>query len=264
MELEGRVALVTGASRGIGKGIALSMAEAGADVVVNYQSNKDGAEQTASEVRAKGRNAMLVQADVKDLSSVKAMVDQAVKVLGKVDILVNNAGIYSAKSFTADDAIETFRDIMETHVFGSLYCTQVVLPSMRAQQRGDIIFITSLAGKQFWAEEWAYATAKNAMSTLAQCIAKELSWHGIRVNCIAPTVVESDMGLDLVSNWVAFDDPKELYNKVPFNRLIQPSDVGNLCVFLASERASHLSGQVIYLDAGVGPGSVIDTIVKSS
>ena len=168
MELEGPVALVTGASRRIGKGIALSMAEAGADVVVNYQSNKDGAEQTASEVRAKGRNAMLVQADVKDLSSVKAMVDQAVKVLGKVDILVNNAGIYSAKSFTADDAIETFRDIMETHVFGSLYCTQAVLPSMRAQQRGDIIFITSLAGKQFWAEEWAYATAKNAMSTLVR------------------------------------------------------------------------------------------------
>ena len=264
MDLEGRVALITGASRGIGRGIALDMAEAGADVLVNYHENKRGAEETVAQIQSMGRRAVAFQADVKESDRVKAMVAATLEAFGKVDILVNNAGIYASKSFMAEDAEETFHDIISTHLFGSFYCTQAVLPSMRQQERGDILFITSLAGKQFWADEWAYATAKNAMATLAQCIAKELSRHGIRVNCIAPTIVESDMGLDLVLGWTDADDPKELYGKVPFNRLVQPHDVGNLCVFLASERASHISGQVIYLDCGVGPSSLKDFIGKGT
>lgn len=264
MDLEGRVALITGASRGIGQGIALEMAEAGADVVVNYHRNREGAEQTVAAIEAIGRRALPYQADVRDRQSVGAMVDAALDAFGRVDILVNNAGIYSSKSFVADDAVETFHDIMDTHVFGSLYCTQAVLPSMRQQERGDILFITSLAGKQLWAEEWAYATAKNAMVTLAQCIAKELSGFGIRVNCIAPTIVESDMGFGLVMDWAGVDGPEQLRGKVPFDRLIKPQDVGNLCVFLASDKASHISGQVIYLDCGIGPGSLRDFISKDT
>ena len=257
MELDGRVALITGASRGIGRGIAVTMAEAGADVIVNYQRNQQGAEQTVAEIQAIGRRALPFQADVQDWDRVRRMVDSAIGTFGKIDILVNNAGIYqSDPSFLGEDAIATFHDIMHTHLFGSFYCTQAVLPSMRQQKRGDILFITSLAGQQFWAEEWAYATAKNAMSTMARCIAKELSWHGIRVNCIAPGIVESDMGIDLVMSWVDAKDPKELYEQVPFNRLAQPRDVGNLSVFLASDKASHISGQVIFLDSGVGPSSL--------
>ena len=262
MDLDGRVALITGASRGIGRGIALDMAEAGADVLVNYLENKEGAEQTVAGIRAKGGTAILHQADVRDRESVGVMVDAALDAFGKVDILVNNAGTYASGSFMAADAAETFQDIVSTHIFGSFNCAQAVLPSMREQPRGDILFITSLATKQLWADEWAYATAKSAMTTMAQCIAKELSWHGIRVNCIAPTIVESDMGLDLVLGWAGVDDPKELYGKVPFDRLIKPHDVGNLCVFLASERASHISGQVIFLDAGVGPASLKDFVGK--
>ena len=178
MDLEGRVALITGASRGIGRGIVLAMAGAGADVVVNYLSNSQGAEQTVAEIQAIGGRAIPYQADVQELERVQGMVDAAIKEFGKVDILVNNAGIYDSSSVLAENAMDTFRQVMSTHVFGSLYCTQAVLPSMRQQGRGDIQFITSLAGKQFWAHEWAYATAKNAMATLAQCIAKELSWHG--------------------------------------------------------------------------------------
>lgn len=264
MELEGRVALVTGASRGIGRGIALSMAEAGVDVVVNYLSNRKGAEATANEIRTMGRRALPFQADVKDFDQVRAMVNAAVATFGKVDILVNNAGIYASGSVLAEGAVESFRNVIETHLFGSFYCIQAVLPSMRQEVRGDILFITSLAGKQYWAEEWAYATAKNAMTTLAQCIAKELSGYGIRVNCVAPGIVESDMGLNLVLNWAGVDDPKELYHLVPFGRLVQPHDVGKLCVFLASDRASHISGQVIFLDCGVGPGSMKDFVNKGS
>ena len=174
MDLEGRVALITGASRGIGQGIALEMADAGADVLVNYNRNREGAEETVGAIQAKGRKAVLHQADVRDRESVVTMVDTAVEAFGKVDILVNNAGIHDSSSFLAEDAVETFRDVFDTHVFGSLYCTQAVLPIMQQQARGDILFITSLAGKQLWADEWAYATAKNAMVTLAQCTAKEL------------------------------------------------------------------------------------------
>ena len=256
MELDGRVALVTGASRGIGRGIALHMAEAGADVLVNYLENKKGAEQTVADIRAKGGTAILHQADVRDRESVQVMVDAAVGAFGKVDILVNNAGTYASRSFMAADAAETFQDIVGTHIFGSFNCAQAVLPSMREQSRGDILFITSLATKQLWADEWAYATAKSAMATMAQCIAKELSWHGIRVNAIAPTIVESDMGLKLVLDWANVKDSKELSGKVPFDRLIQPGDIANMSVWLASDKASHVSGQVIGIDCGIGPSSL--------
>ena len=262
MDLEGRTALITGASRGIGRGIALEMAEAGADVLVNYHRNREGADQTVADIQAKGRRAIPYQADVRDAEGVGAMVDAALDAFGKVDILVNNAGIHASSSFLASDAAGTLHDIIDTHLYGSFYCTQAVIPSMRQQARGDILFITSLAGKQFWDDEWAYATAKNAMATMAQCIAKELSWHGIRVNCVAPTIVESDMGLNLVLDWAGVGDAKELEGKVPFDRLISPQDVGNLCVFLASDRASHISGQVVYLDCGVGPASLKDFVAK--
>ena len=261
-ELDGRVALVTGASRGIGRGVAIELAEAGADVVVNYQSNKLGADETVEEVKGTGRKATAYQADVRDSGQVKAMVQATEKAFGTLDILVNNAGIHNSSSVMAEGADKTLREVVDTHLFGSFYCIQAGLPLMVKQARSDIIFITSLAGKQFWADEWAYVTAKSAQAALAQCIAKELSWQGVRVNCIAPTIVESDMGLNLVLNWAGVDDPNELYDKVPFGRLVQPRDVGNLCVFLASDRASHISGQVMYLDCGIGPGSVKDFVGK--
>jgi 3-oxoacyl-[acyl-carrier protein] reductase len=240
------------------------MAEAGADVVVNYERNRSGAEETVREVQAAGRRAIAYQADVRDLQQVKAMVDAAIQAFGKVDILVNNAGQHYSRSILAPDATEVFHDIMHTHLFGSFYCTQAVLPTMIKQKRGDIHFISSLATQQLWADEWAYATAKTAMGTFAKCIAKELSWHGIRVNAIAPTIVESDMGLNLVLDWAKAKDPQDLYDKVPFNRLIQPRDVGALCVYLAGPKATHISGQVIYLDCGIGPGSLKDLVGKNA
>ncbi|MEE9198708.1 MAG: SDR family oxidoreductase [Dehalococcoidia bacterium] len=262
MELEGRVALITGASRGIGQGIARSMAEAGADIVVNYQRNKEGAEQTVRDVQALGRKAIPYQANVQEFDQVKAMVDKAIETFGKVDILVNNAGQHYSKSIMAEDAMHVFHDIMYTHVFGSFYCTQAVLPHMIKEKRGDIHFISSLASKQLWADEWAYASAKSWMETFVKTTAKELSGHGIRVNAIAPTIVESDMGLKLVLDWAKVSDPKELYGKVPFDRLIQPRDVGNMSVWLASDKASHVSGQVIWLDCGIGPSSLREFVGK--
>ena len=256
MELEGRVALITGASRGIGQGIAQAMAEAGADVVVNYQRNRAGADQTVADVEAHGRRALAYQADVQDFEQVKAMVARAIDTFGKVDILVNNAGQHYSGSVMAEDAVDVFHDVVRTHIFGSFYCTRAVLPHMVKQKRGDIHFLSSLATRQLWDDEWAYASAKSWMETFVQTTAKELSWHGIRVNAIAPTIVESDMGLKLVLDWANVKDPKELSGKVPFDRLIQPGDIANMSVWLASDKASHVSGQVIGIDCGIGPSSL--------
>ena len=264
MELEGRVALITGASRGIGQGIAKSMAEAGANIVVNYQRNKAGAEETASDVEALGAKALVYQANVKNLEEVQAMVDKAVETFGTVDILINNAGQHYSKSVIADDALDVFHDVVGTHINGSFYCTQAVLPHMMKRKRGDIHFISSLATKQLWADEWAYASVKSWMNTFVMTTAKELSWHGIRVNAIAPTIVESDMGLKLVMDWAKTDDPRNLDGIVPFDRLIQPHDVGNMCTWLCSDKASHVSGQVIYLDCGIGPASLRDFVTPEA
>ena len=264
MELEGRVALITGASRGIGQGIAQSMAEEGADIVVNYQRNKEGAEQTASEVKARGRKALLCQANVQNYDEVQAMMDETIATFGRVDILVNNAGQHYSKSIMAEDAMDVFHDVYGTHIAGSFYCTQAALPHMKEQKRGDIHFISSLATQQLWPDEWAYASAKAWMGTFVKTISKELSWHGIRVNAIAPTIVESDMGLKLVLDWAQIDDPRNLDGIVPFDRLIQPYDVGNLCTWLCTDKASHISGQVIYLDCGIGPSSLREFVTPEA
>ena len=123
MDLEGRVALITGASRGLGQGIARCLAEEGADIVVNYQRNKEGAEQTVADVEAFGRRAITYQADVKDFDQVKAMVNKAIETFGKIDILVNNAGQHYSSSIAGDDAVDIFHDVVNTHIFGSFYCT---------------------------------------------------------------------------------------------------------------------------------------------
>ena len=139
-----------------------------------------------------------------------------------------------------------------------------IAPHMKKQERGDIHFLSSLATQRLWADEWAYASAKARMGTFVKTTAKELSWHGIRVNAIAPTIVESDMGLNLVLDWAKVDDPKNLYGIVPFDRLIQPHDVGNLCTWLCSEKASHISGQVMYLDCAIGPSSLREFVTPEA
>ena len=141
--LKGRVALVTGGSRGIGRAIALAMAKAGADVMVNYVSDEESASKTAEEIRALGRKAMTFQADVADADAVNAMAGEAVEGLGKVDILVCNAGIIRRDSHVYEADLEEFREVIENHIMGAFNCVQAVLPNMRRQPRGDIQLISS-------------------------------------------------------------------------------------------------------------------------
>ncbi len=261
--LDGRVALITGASRGIGKGIALAMAKAGADIAVNYHQNKKAAQQTVREIKALGRKAISLQANTSDFESVKKMVDKAAETLGKLDIVVANGGHYRSGSFFDDNAADVLNDIMAIHFYGYFYTAKAAEPYLRQNKRSDIQFITSLATQQYFADEWAYATAKKAIETMTKCIAKDANKYGVRVNCIAPSVTDTDMSRDGFASIFSFDDP-DVLKHVPYGRFIQPRDIGNLCVFLASDEAYLINGQVIWVDWGIGPGSILSYIPRKN
>jgi NAD(P)-dependent dehydrogenase (short-subunit alcohol dehydrogenase family) len=250
MRLHGRSALVTGGSRGIGRGVALVLAQEGADVAVLYRRDHEAARETVQAIRSLGRRAEAFQADVADVSQVQEAVSKAVAFLGKVDILVNNAGIASRGHTLADTEVEEMHRVMGVHFFGSFYCTKFVLPVMRQQPRGYIFFISSRATQAFAPRHVPYAAAKAALEAMARCLAKEERQYGIRVNVVAPGLVETEMGRRLVRATRGVQDIKELYPHMPFGRVIQPEDIGRLIAFLASSEAELISGQVIYVDGG--------------
>lgn len=261
MSLKDRVALITGASRGIGRGIAIAMAEAGADVVVNYQSNRSAAEETARLVESAGRKALLFEADVRDQDVVKQMVDAAVSTFGKVDILVHNAGIIDRDSYVYDVDLAKFREMIDGHIMGAFHCIQAVLPVMREQPRGDIHLISSMNVRTMPDGVMSYNVAKAGLEALAQCLAKEERSNDIRVNVIAPTLVKSDMGSEYLKR-AGLSSFEELDKYMPFDRVVEPKDVANLCVFLASEEGSHISGQVITVNAAQGSGGTAEFVPK--
>ena len=258
-KLEGRAALVTGSSRGIGKGIALALAEAGADVAVHYHENEAAGRETVAEVEAMGRKATLVQADASDFTQIKAAVDRAAGALGMLDIVVANGANALVGSFFDEDAVDVFESIVHTHLFGYFYTAKAAEPHLRKHARSDVIFISSNASQQFWADEWAYCTAKNAINALCKCISKDANRHGMRVNCIGPSVTDTQLARDAFEGVLDMDDPETLKH-VPYGRFIQPYDIGNMAVFLCSDDAFLVNGQVILVDWGVTPGSVLNYV----
>ena len=249
MRLSGKVALVTGGDRGIGKGIALALAREGADIAFNYRKDAESAQKTVKEIEAMGRKALAVQADVTDLEQVKAAVAKAVQKFNRIDILVNNAGIASRGRYVLDTDAEEMLRLFNIHVMGAFNFTKECLPVMRKQQRGDIIFISSISPHVCMAGHAPYAVAKAGMDALASCLAKEEIGHNIRVNSIACGLVETDMGTRLVKGGMGMDI-KDIAKGMPFGRVCQPEDVGNLCAFLCSEEGGYISGHVVFLDGG--------------
>jgi len=251
MMLKGRVAIVTGAGRGIGRGIALALAREGARVAINYRRDQAAAEKTVAEIKALGTQALAFPADVTDYPKVKEMVARVVGEWGKLDILVNNAGIASRGLNVAETDVAEMERVLRVHFFGAFQSTQAVLPVMRKQPRGDIIFISSRSPHDAPPGHAPYACAKAALETLARVLAKEEMPHGIRVNIIALGLVETDMGRRLLKGTRGLDIP-EAAPMMPFGRVCQPEDVGNLAAFLCSDEASYISGHVIFLDGGGG------------
>lgn len=252
MTLSGRVALVTGGGRGIGRGISMALAEAGATVAINYRRDVEAARETAAAIESMGGKAGTYTASVDDWEQDKAMVDAVLQDFGHIDILVNNAGIASRGQSVAETDIAEMERVVATHAFGAFYLSKLVLESMRQQPRGDIVMISSAATSSMSAHGSPYNMAKAALEALAHTLAKEERQHNIHVNIVAPGLVESEMGRRLARATMGAQDMRELDARSPFGRVCQPEDVANVVRYLVSEEASYLTGQRVQVDGG-GP-----------
>src|SRR5262249_24664378 len=250
MSLQGRVALVTGGSRGIGRAIALGLAEDGADVAVNYRKDEAAAKETVAAIESLGRRARAYSASVDSLEACQDMVDAAVKDFGFVDILVNNAGIASRGQTVKNTDPAEFERVVRTHAFGAWYLCHLLMPSMRTRPRGDVIMISSVATLHHAGGGAPYNMGKAALESLAWTLSKEEKKHNIRVNIVAPGLVETEMGKRLAKGAMGVDDIRKLDALMPFGRVCQPEDVANAVRFLVSKGASYITGEKLNVHGG--------------
>jgi 3-oxoacyl-[acyl-carrier protein] reductase len=245
MSLAGKVALVTGASRGIGKGIALELAHEGANVVVNYKSQREKADEVARGIEALGQRSLVVKADVSNQTDIVAMRRSVIAEFeGGVDILVNNAGIHHhLKSWEIDQ--DEWRRILAVNVDGVFLCTNAFTPEMRSKKWGRIINISSSDAFTGTDHELHYGTSKAALLGFTRALALELAPYNITVNTIAPGWFETDMTSGTVG-----EEKKKAIERIPLGRWGQPSEIGYVAAFLASDRASFITGQTIHVNGG--------------
>lgn len=245
MLLDGKTALVTGASRGIGRAIALCLAAEGARVAINYAGNVKAAEEVKASIEAAGGTALLCQADIADSAAVEAMIADVVKEFGAIDILVNNAGI------TRDTLLmrmkdEDFAKVLDTNLKGVFYCTKAVSKLMMKKRSGRIINMASVVGLVGNAGQTNYAAAKAGVIGFSKSAAKELASRGITVNVVAPGFIGTDMTAGLPESV-----KEKMLTDIPLGRMGEPEDVANAVLFLASDQASYITGQVVNVDGGM-------------
>ena len=243
-DLIGKVAMVTGAGRGIGRAIALRLAQDGADVVI-ADVDLAAAEGVAAEVRQMGRRALAAKMDVTQKAQVGATVERAVAELGRMDILVNNAGILGPTTPVADTPEEDWDRCIAVHLKGAFLCCQAVVPHMIGQGYGKIVSMASVAGKEGNPNLAAYSVAKAGIMCLTKSLAKEVATLGINVNCISPTVIETDLIKDM--------DPEQLaplIAKIPMKRTGKPEEAAALIKFLVSDEAAFVTGQCYDMSGG--------------
>ncbi len=243
--LYGQVAVVTGASRGIGAAIAISLARAGAAVVINYLSNREHAQAVADKCRTYGSRAIAIQADVTDFQAVEHLMETTIKELGEPDILINNAG--RARSALLLDTTEAIWDeLMDANLKAPFFCVKSALPGMIQKQYGRIVNISSIWGISGGSFEVAYSASKGGLIALTKALAKELGSSGITVNAVAPGAIETDMLSELTA-----DDLKQISAETPVGRLGTPDDVASAVLFLVSPGSSFMTGQIISPNGGL-------------
>ena len=245
MQLEGKVALVTGASRGIGKAIALMLAENGADIAVNFAGSTAAAEAVAAEIEKMGRKAILVQGDVSKADVCAEIVDKVVNELGHIDILVNNAGI------TRDTLLlrmkeEDWDAVLNTNLKGVFNCTKAAVKYMAKQRSGSIVNISSVVALMGNAGQANYAAAKAGILGFTRSVAKEMAARGIRVNAVTPGFIKTDMTSVLSEKVVA-----AMEASIPLARLGEPEDIAKAVLFLVSDNAAYITGQTLHVDGGM-------------
>jgi glucose 1-dehydrogenase len=246
--LAGKIAVVTGSSRGIGRGIAVRFAREGADVVVNYSSSPDAAEAVRAEVEAAGRRAVLVQADMRTVEGARQVIAEGVLQLGRVDILVNNAGGGTGTPFW-DASEEDYDKVVDLNLKGVFFATQALVRHLRETGRpGKVINISSVHEELPFPGQAAYCASKGGVRMLTRTLAVELGRLGITVNGIAPGAIETDANASLVE-----DAPRlqALLGQIPLGRLGQPADVAGVAAFLASEDANYVTGSTYFVDGGL-------------
>ncbi len=255
MELDGQIAIVTGAGRGIGRATALELAKMGADIVV-AELDRAGADRTASEVKGLGRRVLIVPTDVTSRADLQAMADRARGEFGRIDVLVNNAGIYRA-ALPLDVTEEHWDAVLDVNAKAVFFASQAVLPAMIAQKRGNIISLASLAGKVGSRNNLPYNASKAAVISITKSLALAHAADGIRANCVCPGFVETDMWTMVAREQGALQGmaPEEFTRQrlaqIPLGRMETPQDVANVIAFLASSRAAYMTGQAINVTGGV-------------
>jgi 3-oxoacyl-[acyl-carrier protein] reductase len=245
MNLEGKTVLVTGASRGIGREIALELARQGANIAVNYAGSEAKANEVTDEIKAMGRDAFSIQCNVADGDSVQAMVKETISRFGSLDILVNNAGI------TRDNLLmrmkeDEWDDVINTNLKGVFLCTKAVSRQMMKQRSGRIINISSIVGVSGNPGQANYVAAKSGVIGLTKTSARELAARGITVNAVAPGFISTDM-TDELSEEVK----SEMLKGIPLSRFGEAKDIAKVVSFLASEDSSYMTGQTLHVDGGM-------------
>jgi len=243
--MQGKVAIITGASGGIGQVLAAELGEAGASVVVHYLTNEEAAARLVSRIRERGGKATKAQADVTNPSEVESMVHTVLDTFGRVDILINNAGINrDAISWKMDE--RTWIQVLEVNLTGAFLCARAVLPAMRSQQWGRIINISSVVAQIGVPGAVAYAASKAGLIGLTKTLAREVIRKGITVNCLALGYFKAGLMLTL-----APDLQETILSQIPMGRLGEPEEVAHTVLFLCDERASYITGQVISINGGL-------------
>lgn len=246
--LTGKVALVTGASSGIGRATAEALARQGARVAVNYHSNKAGAEEACNAIRTGGGRAVAIQADVRGAAGVKALVEQTVKELGPVDILVNNAGSLVERLRILELTEERWDEVLDLNLKSAFLCSQAVAKSMMDRKAGAIINVSSVAGRNGGAlGSIHYSSAKGGLITFTKGLAKEMAPFNVRVNAVSPGVIQTNF-----HDQFSTPEAMEAFRKViPLGRVGTPEEVANVVCFLASEAASFLVGETVEINGGM-------------
>jgi len=245
-KLDGKIALVTGSSRGIGRGIALAFAAEGADLVINYRRDEAAAAETVGAIEALGRRAVAIQADVAEWTQVESLVQRTLEAFGHFDIVVANSGVASRTYTIWDMPLEEWHRVININLNGVFYTCKAATKHLVDRRQGAIILVSSIGADACGPMGAPYYVSKAGVNALTKTLAKECAAAGVRVNCVAPGLVASDMGNRLLKAY----GEDTLVRSIPLGRAGQPEDIGRAAVYLASDDASFVTGKILRVDGG--------------